>query len=82
MVSFTQSKEVQQWQTLEDGFDKVTRGTAPMPSPGQDEVLVEIKAVSLNYRDTEGMLITPVNITTPSPSHLTLHTTIQPKDHK
>lgn len=53
MAAFTQSKEVQQWQTLEDGFDNVTRGTAPMPNPGHDEVLVEIKAVSLNYRDTE-----------------------------
>ncbi|KAK3400345.1 hypothetical protein B0T20DRAFT_391867 [Sordaria brevicollis] len=53
MVSFTQSKEVQQWHTLEDGFDNVIRGTAPMPNPGENEVLVEIKAVSLNYRDTE-----------------------------
>ncbi|KAK3339507.1 hypothetical protein B0H65DRAFT_302348 [Neurospora tetraspora] len=53
MVTFTQTKEVQQWHTLEDGFDNLTRGTAPMPTPGQDEVLVEIKAVSLNYRDTE-----------------------------
>lgn len=52
----TQTKEVQQWHTFEDGFDNLTRGTAPMPTPGQDEVLVQIKAVSLNYRDTEGML--------------------------
>ncbi|KAL0472148.1 alcohol dehydrogenase [Neurospora intermedia] len=49
----TQTKEVQQWHTFEDGFDNLTRGTAPMPTPGQDEVLVQIKAVSLNYRDTE-----------------------------
>lgn len=61
MVTFTQTKENQQWHTLEDGFDNLTRGTAPMPVPGQDEVLVEIKAVSLNYRDTEGMSISPVN---------------------
>lgn len=46
--------EVQQWQTRQDGLDNLFRGTAPMPSPGDGEVLVEIKAVSLNYRDTEG----------------------------
>ncbi|KAK3951515.1 hypothetical protein QBC32DRAFT_262156 [Pseudoneurospora amorphoporcata] len=53
MSQFTQTKENQQWHTLEDGFDNLTRGTAPIPTPGQDEVLVKIKAVSLNYRDTE-----------------------------
>jgi NADPH:quinone reductase-like Zn-dependent oxidoreductase len=26
-----------------------------LPSPGEDEVLVEVQAVSVNYRDTEGM---------------------------
>ena len=57
MVAFTQTKENQQWHTLEDGFDNLTRGTAPIPTPGQDEVLVEIKAVSLNYRDTEGTFL-------------------------
>ncbi|KAH7361914.1 alcohol dehydrogenase [Plectosphaerella cucumerina] len=44
---------VQQWQTLQDGFDKLTRTEAPMPSPGAGEVLVRVKTVSLNYRDTE-----------------------------
>ena len=45
---------VQQWQTLQDGLDNLTKTSAPMPQPGKDEVLVEISAVSLNYRDTEG----------------------------
>lgn len=70
MVTFTQTKEVQQWHTLEDGFDNLTRGTAPMPTPGQDEVLVEIKAVSLNYRDTEGMYLYLPTLPFPPPSSL------------
>lgn len=45
--------QVKQWQTLQDGLDKVYLSTAPMPTPAKDEVLVEIRAVSLNYRDTE-----------------------------
>lgn len=46
--------KVQQWQSHQDGLDKIVRGTAPMPSPGEGEVLVKIQAVALNYRDTEG----------------------------
>lgn len=46
--------QIRQWQTLQDGLDKVYQSTAPLPTPGKDEVLVEIRAVSLNYRDTEG----------------------------
>lgn len=46
---------VQQWQTRQDGLENLKRASAPMPSPGKGEVLVKIKAVSLNYRDTEGM---------------------------
>ncbi|KAB2579173.1 Alcohol dehydrogenase superfamily zinc-containing [Lasiodiplodia theobromae] len=45
--------QVKQWLTLQNGLDKVYQGTAPMPSPRENEVLVEIRAVSLNYRDTE-----------------------------
>ncbi|GME46229.1 putative zinc-binding dehydrogenase [Neofusicoccum parvum] len=45
--------QIRQWQTLQDGLDKVYQSTAPLPTPGKDEVLVEIRAVSLNYRDTE-----------------------------
>ena len=73
----TTSTQVQQWHTLEDGFDNLTRGTAPMPTPGKDEVLVEIKAVSINYRDTEGM--SPLS---PYSRHLLFHTSspIQPYD--
>ncbi len=46
--------QVQQWHTLQDGFDQLVRTAVPMPLPGADEVLVEIRTVSLNYRDTEG----------------------------
>ncbi|KAK0637058.1 hypothetical protein B0T17DRAFT_547856 [Bombardia bombarda] len=45
--------QVQKWQTLEDGLENLTRASGPIPKPGADEVLVEISAVSLNYRDTE-----------------------------
>lgn len=48
-----QQAQVQQWLTQQDGLDNLKKGSAPMPKPGKDEVLVEIKAVSLNYRDTE-----------------------------
>lgn len=45
----------QKWITAQDGLDKLSLQDAPAPGPpGADEVLVEIKAVSLNYRDTEG----------------------------
>ncbi|KAK5207995.1 hypothetical protein LTR96_006252 [Exophiala xenobiotica] len=45
--------EVHKWQASQDGLENLTRSTGPMPTPGKDEVLVEIHAVSLNYRDTE-----------------------------
>ncbi|KAJ9157599.1 alcohol dehydrogenase [Pleurostoma richardsiae] len=45
--------QVQQWKTNQDGLDKLFLTTTPMPTPGKDEVLVEIHTVSLNYRDTE-----------------------------
>ncbi|KAL2261701.1 hypothetical protein VTK26DRAFT_3574 [Humicola hyalothermophila] len=48
-----EQQQVQQWLTQQDGLDQLKRGTASMPKPGKDEVLVEIRAVSLNYRDTE-----------------------------
>lgn len=48
------------WITAQDGLDKLTLQDAPAPDPpGTDEVLVEIKAVSLNYRDTEGVIQPP-----------------------
>lgn len=46
-------KQVRRWQTLQDGVDKLWLEEAALPKPGKDEVLVEIRAVSLNYRDTE-----------------------------
>ncbi|KAF2141326.1 uncharacterized protein K452DRAFT_251161 [Aplosporella prunicola CBS 121167] len=45
--------EVKQWVTSQDGLDKLRQSTAAMPKPGKGEVLVEIRAVALNFRDTE-----------------------------
>ncbi|KAF2093195.1 NAD(P)-binding protein [Rhizodiscina lignyota] len=45
--------KVVQWESAQDGLDKLTLNEAPVPSPGEDEVLVKISTVSLNYRDTE-----------------------------
>ena len=44
---------VQQWITPLKGLDSLRQAEAPMPTPGHGEVLVEIHAVSLNYRDVE-----------------------------
>lgn len=46
-------QKVQQWLTGQDGLDQLRLGEAACPTPGEDEVLVEIRSVSLNYRDTE-----------------------------
>ena len=43
-----------QWTSNQDGLDKLQLSETSVPQPGKDEVLVEISAVSLNYRDTEG----------------------------
>ena len=45
---------IQQWTTNLTGLDSLKRSEAPMPQPGPNQVLVEIHAVSLNYRDVEG----------------------------
>lgn len=45
---------VQQWVTPLEGLNSLRQTEAPMPVPGPDEVLVEVHAVSLNYRDVEG----------------------------
>jgi NADPH:quinone reductase-like Zn-dependent oxidoreductase len=45
---------IKQWKSNLKGIDSLHQAEAPMPAPGQGEVLVEIHAVSLNYRDTEG----------------------------
>jgi NADPH:quinone reductase-like Zn-dependent oxidoreductase len=48
-------QKIKQWLTTENGLDKLTMEETDCPAPGEDEVLVEIHSVSLNYRDTEGM---------------------------
>jgi NADPH:quinone reductase-like Zn-dependent oxidoreductase len=49
-------QKIKQWKSGQDGLDKLYMEEAEIPKPGEDEVLVEIHSVSLNYRDTEGML--------------------------
>ena len=46
---------IQQWTTDLTGLSSLSQSTAPLPIPGDNEVLVEIRAVSLNYRDIEGI---------------------------
>lgn len=48
------AEQNRQWQTRQDGLDKVFQSSGPLPTPSDGEVLVRIKSVSLNYRDTEG----------------------------
>lgn len=43
-----------QWMTAQNGLANLEPVEVEMPEPGEGEVLVEINAVSLNYRDTEG----------------------------
>lgn len=47
------TESVQQWTTLQDGLEHLAQATAPMPTPGPDEILVKIHAVPLKFRDTE-----------------------------
>ncbi|KAH8797962.1 hypothetical protein F5884DRAFT_814221 [Xylogone sp. PMI_703] len=42
-----------QWVTSQSGLDDLTLVEGVLPSPGPNEVLVKISAVSINYRDTE-----------------------------
>ena len=49
-------QKIQQWKSGQDGLDKLYMEEADIRMPGEDEVLVEIHSVSLNYRDTEGTL--------------------------
>lgn len=44
---------IRAWVTSQDGLEKLSLTTAPMPTPKDGEVLVKINSVSLNYRDTE-----------------------------
>ncbi|KAK2748912.1 hypothetical protein FQN57_007195 [Myotisia sp. PD_48] len=43
----------EQWVSSLDGYETLKTINVPTPVPGQGEVLVEIHAVSLNYRDIE-----------------------------
>jgi NADPH:quinone reductase-like Zn-dependent oxidoreductase len=45
---------MKQWTTEQNGLEKLQFGEAERPTIKDGEVLVQIKAVSLNYRDTEG----------------------------
>ena len=45
--------DMRQWTTAQDGLDNLVLTTAAKPTPKEDEVLVKINTVSLNYRDTE-----------------------------
>ncbi|GMF85338.1 unnamed protein product [Aspergillus oryzae] len=44
---------IKQWTTPLKGVESLKLTEAPKPAPGKGEVLVEIHAVSLNYRDIE-----------------------------
>ncbi len=47
--------KMKQWITRQNGLDELQLQDVPnLHPPGDDEVLVKIHAVSLNYRDTEG----------------------------
>lgn len=45
---------LKQWVSTQDGLGSLTLEEVHIPKPGDDEVLVKINAVSLNFRDTEG----------------------------
>jgi hypothetical protein len=50
-------QKIRQWQTDQDGLDKLRIGETECPKPGENEVLVEVHAVSLNFRDQEGTCV-------------------------
>jgi len=47
---------MKQWVSQLSSISDLKQETAPIPEPGEDEVLVKIHAVSLNFRDVEGKL--------------------------
>ena len=44
---------MRRWSMSGPGLDKLNMETVPVPQPGIGEILVEVEAVSLNYRDVE-----------------------------
>lgn len=44
-----------QWVTTQDGLDHLELDSASVTEPKDNEVLVKIHTVSLNFRDTEGL---------------------------
>jgi NADPH:quinone reductase-like Zn-dependent oxidoreductase len=54
--------EVKQWITTQDGVENLQMATGTVPPPGDNEVLVAIHTVSLNYRDTEGESEPPTSL--------------------
>lgn len=52
-----QPTETKQWVTKQDGIENLVQERVTLPKLAHGEVLVKILAISLNYRDTEGMSI-------------------------
>ena len=74
-------QKITQWKSGQNGLDKLYMEEADIPTPGEDEVLVEIHSVSLNYRDTEGMLEprAPAKIGSDSAQYAWVYTTTTSK---
>src|SRR5262245_3176654 len=51
MRRFRMSRTMKRWQMDAIGREKLRLETVPRPEPARGEVLVEVLAVSLNYRD-------------------------------
>lgn len=52
-----QPTETKQWVTKQDGINNLEQETASLPKLADGEVMVKVLAISLSYRDTEGMYI-------------------------
>lgn len=66
MASETVPTKTRQWTTKQDGMENLEMREVDLPALGEGDVLVKIAAVSLNYRDTEGMPSLPFPSPTPS----------------
>jgi len=54
VITLTMPETFRQFRTTQDGLDNLHQTTAELPKIKNNEVLVKIHTVSLNYRDTEG----------------------------